>query len=255
MNWNRAADEAEMMSPAEFKARGYCVTEKFLPERECERLLGLIAAYRSRNTVPEIYRLAKDRPLRYSVIDGERIRLELPDIHSLHHAVNEVVNRVSGQELVPLENEKVACNINITARGGAYRWHYDRNAVTAILYLNQVAGGETESHPNYRILLGHARYSRWQQRLDGLLRTRLMRRCFGKEVVCAPRAGRLLIMRGDRCLHSVRPVSGAAERINVIMSYDTPGAGFAVADQLDAYLYSQAPAPASDPNYNGRDVS
>ncbi len=243
-----------MISPAEFKARGYCVAEKFLPEQECERLLALIADYRRRNTVPEIFRAAKDRPLRYSVIDGERIRLELPDILSLHHALNKVVNRVSGQELVPLENEKVACNINITASGGAYRWHYDRNAVTAILYLNEVAGGETECYPNYRILLGSARYSKWQQRLDQLLQARLMRRCFGKQLVCAPLAGRLLIMRGDRCLHSVRLVSGDAERINLIMSYDTPGAGFAVADQLDAYLYSPEQTPASDPNYNGRAV-
>jgi hypothetical protein len=45
---------------------------------------------------------------------------------------------------------------NITPPGGEYRWHYDRNAATAILYLNEVPGGETEMFPNYRLVF---RYS------------------------------------------------------------------------------------------------
>lgn len=64
-----------------------------------------------------------------------------------------------------------------------------------------------------------------------------------------PRAGMMLIMRGDKCLHSVTPVSGTQERINVVMSYDKPGAQFSVEKGLDSYLYTTQKQVASDPNY------
>ncbi len=46
---------------------------------------------------------------------------------------------------------------------------YDRNAVTAILYLNTVSGGETEMYPEYRIHLGKRKGARFQKWLDVLL--------------------------------------------------------------------------------------
>lgn len=56
-------------------------------------------------------------------------------------------------------------------------------------------------------------------------------------------------MQGNRCLHSVRPVRGQTDRLNIIMSYDRPNAEFAIADDLNAYLYSPADTTATDPNY------
>ena len=52
--------------------------------------------------------------------------------------------------MAPIEDAVAARNINVTPPGGEYRWHYDRNAVTAIIYLNEVPGGETEIFANYR---------------------------------------------------------------------------------------------------------
>ena len=62
--------------------------------------------------------------------------------------------------------------------------------------------------------------------------------------------GRLLIMRENRCLHSVREVSGDAERINVVMSYDMRDADYGNRDRLNSYLYTtdQLQQPR-DPNY------
>jgi hypothetical protein len=239
------------MSPEEFKKKGYYLTENFLSGRDCARLLQLVAVYRKNHAVPEIYRqTGGERPLRYSVIDGECIKRHLPEVMELYREINATVNRLSDQPLVPLANEKVACNINIMTRGGTYRWHYDRNAVTAILYLNEISsGGETECYPNYRLFLRRARFSRLQQWLDRMLQNRLSRRFFGKQLICPARAGCLLVMRGDRCLHSVRPLKGDEERINIIMSFDAPGADFAVTQRLDAYLYNQNSEEATDPNY------
>ncbi len=152
-----------------FNIKGYHIVEQVLSMQECEYLVSLIDSYRKCLELPAIHRTTRDRSLYYSVIDGEHIKHHLPIVTKLSCDINNIVNQVAGQPLVPLADEKVSCNINITPQGGSYRWHYDRNAVTAILYLNQVAGGETECYPNYRILLPKARYSQLQQRIDQIL--------------------------------------------------------------------------------------
>ncbi len=237
------------VSSVEFKSKGYWVRDQFLSTAECDHFLQLIARYRQTHDVPEVYRKVRGRSLRYRVIDGINIRQHLPEVRQLYLEVNEIVNRATGQTLAPLADEKVGVNINITPAGGSYRWHYDRNAVTVIVYLNEVVGGETECYPNYRIFLKQARYSTLQRWLDNLMQTSLVRRLFGKLVVVKPRRGTLFMMQGNTCLHSVRPVEGSTDRINMILSYDLPGANFAVAPQLDSYLYTQDSTQQRDPNY------
>ena len=69
----------------------------------------------------------------------------------------------------------------------------------------------------------------------------------------APRRGALLIMRGDRALHSVRTVGGSEDRINLILAYDVPGSA-CTRDTLNTYLYSDIPAMAGDPNYSAQEA-
>lgn len=246
---NSQKNFSPIVSPAEFAAQGCCVRHGFLTEQECERYLFLIENYRQNHSVQEIYRPSRERALNYKVIDGLKIKEHLPEIERLYADVNQTVNQTVGEVLEPLKNTRVGLNINITPPAGEYRWHYDRNKITGILYLNGIAGGETEYYPNYRIYLENHRYSKPQKWLDNLLRLKIMRRVFGKRVLLKPRAGSLLLMRANKCLHSVRPVSGDKDRINVIMAYDAPNADFAVERQLDSYLYNQAASLSSDPNY------
>lgn len=240
------------VSPAsaeEFAADGYCIAHDFLTVRECEFYLSLIEEYRRAHDVPLICRESRERSLNYRVIDGLKIKKYLPEIQRLYCDVNKTVNSAAGQNLAPLKNEQVGVNVNITPPGGEYRWHYDRNKLTGILYLNSVEGGETECYPNYRLFLGKSRFSKLQQWLDELLRLKLMRNIFGKQVLLKPRRGTLVLMRADKCLHSVRPVLGNQDRINVILSYDTADADFVVDQRLGNYLYNQAAMTFSDPNY------
>ena len=230
--------------------QGFGAQAGFLSEDECSALLKQIATYRSSHELPEVYRAAGDRPLHYRVIDGECISADLPDLISLYARINIIVNEAIGEELVPLEDRRVGLNVNVTPAGGTYRWHYDRNAVTAILYLNAVPGGETEIYPNYRLFMEGARYSALQRIADRVLEMRIVRGMFGRLVQVAPETGLLVAMRGNRCLHSVRPVEGDADRINVIMAYDLPGAQFEVAPQLDRYLYESEVTTEADPNYS-----
>jgi hypothetical protein len=233
----------------DFSQRGVQVLDNYLPPSRCAELLDAIREYRRDHTLPLIDRKERGRSLRYMVIDGERIHRHLPEFEELYADVNAVVNRLAGLALRPLANRGAGVNVNITPLGGEYRWHYDRNAVTAILYLNEIAGGETEMYPNYRLHLGRWKHTRVQRWLDASLRRDLATRLFGRKLVVAPQTGRLIAMRGDRCLHSVRPVEGAGERINVVMTFDLPGAVFHVEKNLDPYLYSRDTAPVFDPNY------
>lgn len=237
-----------IVSPEAFRAQGYCVEAGFLTPEACAYLLGLIARYRAAHEVPEVYRKVRGRSLHYFVIDGHQVEQHLPDVGRLYEQVNRVVNETCGRTMAPLENRRVGANVNITPPGGAYRWHYDRNAVTALLYLNEVSGGETELYPNYRLRL-RQRYSTLQRWLDRLLQVGLVRRVFGRRAMVTPRRGSLVLMAGNTCLHSVRPVEGDEERINLILAYDEPGARFAIEKNLDAYLYTEQASAASDPNY------
>lgn len=231
---------------------GYCIRDNFLSETECEQHLAAINAYRLSFPVPKIFRNAGKRPLNYSVIDGIEIEKHLRGVHGVLGTVGEIINDLTKSNIVPLADARVACNINITGKGGTYRWHYDRNRYTALLYLNQVAGGETDMYPNHRWVFGKNVSSRLQHASDKIAGSRLIRNLFGKNVVCPTAAGRLVIMRGDRCLHSVRPVTGNEDRINIILSYDVPGKSYNVANELDSYLYSEEAEMHTDPNYSNK---
>ena len=223
--------------------------DSYLSRAECEAILDSVREFRSSHTLPLIHRKTAGRSLRYFVIDGEMVHESLPALVEIYSGVTRMVQQRFGSELAPLRNRAASVNVNITPPGGEYRWHYDRNAVTAILYLNTVAGGETEMYPDYRIHLGKWKNRAPQRWLDALLQRRPLLNFSGKRTLIAPAQGLLLIMRGDRCLHSVRRVEGIQDRINIVMTFDVPQAEFAVEQNLDPYLYSKKAAPSFDPNY------
>ena len=235
---------------SQLESSGYTVDDGFLTIEECGQLLELIARFRDVYDLPEIHRPMKHRSLRYFVIDGEQIRSNLSSIWGLRHRTNEFVNQLTSTRFVPLANTRVGVNVNIMQPGRSeYRWHYDRNKITAILYLNEVEGGETELYPNYRILLNNGKHMRVQRILDKMLQPKIIRGMLREKIVIQPRPGRLVIMRANRCKHSVRAVTGERERINIIFAYDVPDAQFPMEDGLDSYLYARGEETSADPNY------
>src|SRR5262249_24344932 len=141
-------------NPRSFQDTGLILVEAYVSSAECAGLRAAIAAYRSAHDLPLIHRPQRGRSLRYSVIDGHRIRQSLRLLVELSARVEKLTRDSTGLDLVPMGNPTANLNVNVTAPGGEYRWHYDRNAVTALLYLNAVAGGEIELYPNYRVHLG-----------------------------------------------------------------------------------------------------
>jgi hypothetical protein len=235
----------------DFDSTGLAEIPGFLPQSECAAHLAAIARYRASHEPVLVHRDHSDRPLHYEVIDGDAIHASLPDLGALYRRVGDHLRAISALDLVPLASRQVGLNVNITPPGGSYRWHYDRNAVTALVYLNEVDGGETEICPRYRVLVRGSRLGRLQASLDRVLRIAPVINRWGGKLAVVPHTGTLLAMRGDRCLHSVRPVTGSQDRVNVVMSFDTPEAVFPQARGLDNYLYTSKAAGDSDPNYRG----
>jgi len=104
-------------------------------------------------------------------------------------------------------------------------------------------------YPQHRIHLGKWKHTRAQRLLDALLQSQRLTGRFGCAMAVAPRAGLMLVMQGDRCLHSVRAVDGCEDRVSIVMAFDTPQAHCAVQQDLDPYLYSAQGNVISDPNY------
>jgi len=231
--------------------QGCVVVENYLDAAQCEALLERIADFRKENPLPEIHRATKGRPLRYKVMDGEAIEGNFPFIWDLYNNdMLELVREQAGEDINLLSNLKVGVNVNIMApQGNTYRWHYDRNAATAILYLNKVEGGETVLFPNYRIHLKNLKLGWLQNLLDKFIHIPFIRDRFTKRLVVPPSQGKLVIMAGNKCWHSVRPVFGDKDRINIIFAFDKADIDLATNPNLDRYLYTDKEQEGKDPNY------
>jgi len=221
----------------------------FIAPSECAAILNSVLSFKQSFPVPRVVRKCKERSLDYQVIDGHLIAKHFPEVTTLVNKVHKTVEEFSGVALSPLTNSRVAININITPPGGEYRWHYDRNAFTAILYLNQIEGGEVELFGNYRILLKD-RFSSIQKFLEQIFLSKFFRWIFSsKHRLIKPSSGELLIMNANRCLHSVREVRGTNDRVCIVFAFDTPGKVHGVDADLDPYLYSDQAVSDRDPNY------
>lgn len=197
----------------------YVIIDDFITPSDVDTHLDNINNFTKTHELQVVERQFKERSLRYQVIDGHNIRHHLPSIVALYEKVHTFVGSLYGESLSPTQNHGANLNVNITGSGGEYDWHYDRNEVTALLYLNRVAGGNLDFYPNYRLKLPKFLGPRPQRLIDSCL----MQLSKLKKPVSVPAApGRLVIMRGEYCLHSVAPVSGHNVRKNIVMRFDKP---------------------------------
>jgi uncharacterized protein YlzI (FlbEa/FlbD family) len=229
--------------------KGYVVLPQYIDEAKCQFLLDAIKRHSRLHPPAEVKRTFRNRSLDYKVIDGLSIAEHLPELMELRDEIQSRVASLAHSQLMPITSARAAVNVNITSANGEYRWHYDRNEVTAILYLNEVQGGEIEMYPNYRILLLGGEKDWVQEKVDRILQQTWFRKLFGKLVTLKPERGMLLIMRGVRTLHSVRPVNDKQDRICLVFAFDPPGRIFQRNKSLDQYLYSSQSWEKKDPNY------
>ena len=189
------------MSPTNtphFYRKGIEIVPGFLSGAECETLLSAIREYRLTHELPVIYRQVRERSLHYVVMEGSRFHEALPDSQVIVDRIRHQLESICGESLALIGDARAACNINITPPGGQYRWHYDRNLVTALVYLNVVEGGETDLYPNYRIRLSAGRPHVLQSLLDRMLLSKVLRAVAGKPTSITPSEGTLVGRNGRR---------------------------------------------------------
>src|SRR3954453_10253636 len=110
------------MKKTNFLKRGYLIENNFLTQAQCSKLLSDIKDFQNNEELSIIHRESSDRPLHYKVINGSQIKNNLPEIESLYRdTINEYVCDISNLSLVPLKNELVGANVNVTPNGGTYR--------------------------------------------------------------------------------------------------------------------------------------
>jgi 2OG-Fe(II) oxygenase superfamily len=224
------------------------VLRQYMDESRCLSVIQEIQTYRQSHQIPEIKRLCKDRSLDYGVIDGIKIKDHLPAITRIAEEIQQEIIQILNVEVRPI-TDRAAVNVNVTRQRGEYRWHYDRNDISAILYLNSISGGELEFYSNYRFLLEGSNNGRLQQALDRLVQSKMIRNLFGKKTTLHPEPGMLLIFDGIRTLHSVAPVLSDEERICIVFAFDRADSTSKKNYSLDSYLYSENEWKDSDPNY------
>ena len=240
------------MSQPTLESTGHLIIDDFIDREECQTLLGQIDDYRKQSELLEINRPIKGRSLRYSVIDGKEVRANLPSD----------LEAVSGIGERP--GERARWRLSTATRQYQGRCQRERHASREIRV--SVALRPDCRHRNLVSQPSSRRRDRALSELsspaekeptaltspagpDRCLQPTVVRRLFGNKKVVEPHPGRLVVMRGNRCWHSVRGVQGFEDRISIILAYDPPGARFEAEEGLDSYLYTQETANSKDPNY------
>ncbi|MCU1311470.1 MAG: 2OG-Fe(II) oxygenase [Candidatus Angelobacter sp.] len=213
-------------SKERFRKNGYLVVDKVIPSglRDSWKLTALRIA---QDTGRSIRKEVGNEILRYRVVTGETIRDCWPELYDFYSAreLRSWISEVTGTEGITLSSHlQSAININVLNEPGeVYRWHFDAEPYTALLYLSDsepADGGCLEFYPNAN--LESSQMPTAQERIK-----------------FRPRCGSLVLMDGTRCYHRVSPILRRHERVSIPMVFPAQ-ASQARPENLDSYLYDQA---------------
>jgi hypothetical protein len=198
----------------------------FLSPSECTKLLTSIYSVKEKLSL-----------FGQPVIDGSVVSKHIPSVTKLIREIQNEVDAFAGIPLVPLSNSKDAIRIHFTEPHLEYSWHYDPNVLTAVIFLNQVEGGEVDVFDDYRILLDSNSLSSTQRLLDRVLNSGICRWLFSSKLSqFEPSQGGLLLMHANRCLHSIRKVRGRVGQVRIEFAFDVPGITRAYSEANRYYL-------------------
>jgi len=198
----------------EFSRHGFIVLPKALEPRFCHHI---VESLRGAELI-EVSKQARTDRTYFLTLNGSELLSRASSLRTLYPALGEVVSRIAGETLQPLDNAEIGVSLNYTPAGGQFVRHFDRNQFTVSMYLNDVRGGELNVWPN----AVNSLLDRWGARGRSLA-VRLTR--LKKPIAISPRQGTLVLF-DRRTVHSVRPVIGDRCRVSVIMAFDRPGVMF-----------------------------
>jgi len=227
-----------------FERQGFLMIDSFLDAKECAGIVEIVESLQRAERLIDVDRVGRSSVIRFATVNGEDLEQAIPRVSQLYQEINDMVNSLVDAEIAPMANRAIGVSVNATPPGGQFAFHYDRNAITAVIYMNEVeSGGEMEFYPRQRILLKNrtgAVTRRVQTALDIMTKSKLAKRWSGQKQTVMPKVGRLLIFHGNRCLHGVRPVTGECPRYSLQLAYDSPALGFSRTETNDYYGYKDA---------------
>jgi hypothetical protein len=187
----------------------------------------------------DVVRAGEDRLL-YSVLTGDVIREEMAELYAFYASDESRawVAAVAGEPEIHVSSQlRSAINVNILRPADRYRWHFDANPYTALLYLSdhEPGGGELELYPNLRE--GRRDDPQWDRHV-----TSAEHLASREKISIRPAAGTLVLIDGSVTYHRVAPVVGRSARLSAPLVY-LPQQDETRPEHLDDYLYRSTPWP------------
>ncbi|WP_397607467.1 hypothetical protein [Silanimonas sp.] len=191
-----------------FFDRGYEVFDDVLPAGDCATLAQKLKAAMEHDCIP-----VDNDGVHIKTRNGEALIAELPEIEQLYQQV--YAQMAAGiANLLVLDDLPVAISANYLRRdqGHSFRYHFDRNEYTAVLYLTDSPDLPLCIHPKIRTdpALGE---SVWQYERDARVPVRV-----------DPSPGRLVCFHARTSLHGVissPEVPSTTDRISLQFAFDT----------------------------------
>ncbi len=178
----------------------------------------------------KVERRVSDKVLRYSVIDGTKIKEFFPQLWKLRKTFINGAEEAWGGPLVQL-HDLANMNINIVGPGEEQGFHFDRNEVTGLLYLTTVPGGDLEFQnpvPVKSLIKG--------------VRGRIMERESMENKILAREGIYVVLVGANKILHRVAPVEKGFERVTLAIGFGIPGKNYAEPER-DDFLYTDKDVP------------
>lgn len=196
-----------------FKESGYRLFPGFLSEAETERLLRMVREQSSFTPVAA----KAGMNLSYQVVDGNRLRDELPDLFALASGLlRETAQALIDQPIELMQDPQRSVRIQCYRRkADGFLWHLDGGAYGALLTLVNTNEGATD------VLT--PRLSRFLKPVPYLLFPfqRLLELARPTRIVAGP--GDLLILQGGTVIHRGVMQLDEGERILLAVSFDPVG--------------------------------
>jgi hypothetical protein len=159
----------------------------------------------------------------HHIFEGDDIRLHLPELTAVYHAVLPLVSSITSQDVVLSPYPRSDINIKVyPPGGGTLGEHYDTNGVTVLLFLTT----NREAPLRIQIPRSHPSKGKWTER---------------RSIYAT--AGSLLVMKGREVLHDCEPTI-RERKISAVLNYYVRGDTWRH-ESFDSFVYDGVAPPRS----------
>jgi hypothetical protein len=220
------------------KKYGFLEVDNYISQEECAKIIEDVEKINAINKLITVDG-SKASESFFQTVNGSLLTDASNICISIRDATLSQLNSSFDKSLKNIKNTKIGISINRTPENGRFVKHFDRNKITAVIYLSSCIGGEMVSFPRIRLLLPW-RYKRGfkmaQSILDKIIRTSVYQRWLSRPIITIPKPGKVIFFEGSRTLHGVHMVKqGSTPRYSLQLAYDDNENSFCDKDIKDYY--------------------